>query len=194
MAGMTTLHIVIGHNSLTGNRKRKVLKCLHAVCVACLSCCITYNGIVRCPNCKEETPAPLKSAISQFDALADCVVDEEEVRESNAAEAGVATCKDTCCDECFEERRAESKCVDCGAHFCPDHASVHPKSRAFYKHRLVQNNQVQHVIHLLHHLILCIVHSIQQRSWNPIVHAAEICYVTRACPLTTRIMKNTSVL
>ena len=57
-----------------------------------------------------------------------------------------------------------------------------------------ENNQVQHVIHLLRHLILCIVHSIQQRSWTPIVHAAEICYVARACPLTTRIMKKTSVL
>ena len=149
-----------------GNRKRKVLKCLHAVCVACLSRCITYNGIVQCPNCKEETPAPLKSAISQFDALADCVVDEEEVRESNTAEAGVATCKDTCCDECFEETPAESKCVDCGAHFCPDHASVHPKSRAFYKHRLVdlpeQSSPARHSSSASSDSLYCPLHPTEQ--------------------------------
>ena len=121
-------------------RKKKVLKCLHTLCLKCVQHQISFNGEVVCAACTKPTAPRTGVEVTKF--LPDCYVDREDsVSQSTASkhvESRVA--EEKLCDECVEDTPATSKCADCNAVLCDAHATPHPRSRASYKHRIQDLN------------------------------------------------------
>ena len=117
--------------SLDRNRG-KLLKCMHSVCVPCLPKQITFGNALICPSCSEITPPP-PVGLTQLQALPDSVLDFETLSAScDVYRTDVALG----CDDCVEDRRAVSTCLECKMNYCQTHAEAHPLSRATYQHKL----------------------------------------------------------
>ena len=117
--------------SLDRNRG-KLLKCMHSVCVPCLPKQITFGNALTCPSCSEITPPP-PGGLTQLQALPDSVLDFETLSAScDVYQTDVAFG----CDDCVEDRRAVSTCLECKMNYCQTHAEAHPLSRATYQHKL----------------------------------------------------------
>ena len=117
--------------SLDRNRG-KLLKCMHSVCVPCLPKQITFEKGLICPSCSETTPPP-PVGLTHLQALPDSNVEHDIL--SAAEDSHQAGCSLNC-DECIEDEKAVSRCVECKMNYCHDHAQAHSKSRATYTHKL----------------------------------------------------------
>ena len=117
--------------SLDKNRG-KLLKCMHSVCVPCLPKQITFRNALICPTCSEITPPP-PGGVTHLQALPDSVLNLETL----SASCDVYRTDDTLgCDDCVEDRRAVSTCLECKMNYCQTHAEAHSLSRATYQHKL----------------------------------------------------------
>ncbi|XP_065192490.1 E3 ubiquitin-protein ligase TRIM56-like [Sycon ciliatum] len=114
----------------SSNTRGKLLKCLHSICVECLEKHTNDNSSVGCPGCGAITPPPL-AGVPLLQYLPD-----SDVLSGDAGEA-TAIMQNKLCDECAEDTVAVAICMDCGDHFCTDHAKGHPKSRKSYRHKVV---------------------------------------------------------
>ena len=117
--------------SLDRNRG-KLLKCMHSVCVQCLPKQITFGNGLICPSCSETTPPP-PGGVTYLQALPDSTVEYDILpvtRGSSQIEFNMN------CDECIEDEKAVSRCVECKMNYCHDHAHTHSKSRTTYLHKL----------------------------------------------------------
>ena len=112
------------------NKRAKLLKCLHSVCVGCLEKHLTSLNEVDCPMCGKLTPPP-KAGNSQSQCLPDSYDHGRDIREQTQAEQ-----VQQLCDECGVDEAAESRCLDCKATLCELHAKGHVKSRNTLNHRL----------------------------------------------------------
>ena len=112
------------------NKRAKLLKCLHSVCVGCLEKHLTSLNEVDCPKCGKLTPPP-KAGNSQSQCLPDSYGHGRDIREQTQAEQ-----VQQLCDECGIDEAAESQCLDCKATLCIGHAKMHAKSRNSFNHRL----------------------------------------------------------
>ena len=112
------------------NKRPKLLKCLHSVCVGCLEKHLTSLNEVDCPKCGKLTP-PRKAGNSQSQCLPDSYDHGRDIRERTQAEQ-----VQQLCDECGVDEAAESRCLDCKATLCELHAKGHVKSRNTLNHRL----------------------------------------------------------
>ena len=116
------------------SRKRKVLKCLHTVCVKCVPQQTSFKGEVVCPACNKRT-AP-QSGVDPLKSLPDCYVESEDNVPHSAGSEHVESrvAEEKLCDECGEDTPAVAKCADCNATLCRAHATSHPLSRRTFKH------------------------------------------------------------
>ena len=121
-------------------RKKKVLICLHTLCLKCVQHQTSFNGEVVCPACTKRTKS--RSGVGLLNFLPDCYVDRQgSVSQSTASEhVESRVAEEKLCDECVEDTPATSKCADCNAALCHAHATSHPRSRASYKHAVQQLN------------------------------------------------------
>ena len=110
--------------------RRKLLKCLHSMCVECLEKHTGDDSSVGCPDCGAITPPPL-AGVPLLQYLPD-----SDVLSSDAGEATSAVQKKLC-DECAEDTAAVAICMDCSDSLCAVHAEAHPASRRTYKHKVV---------------------------------------------------------
>ena len=117
--------------SLDKNRG-KLLKCMHSVCVPCLPKQITFGNALICPSCSEITPPPPRG-VTQLQALPDSVLNFEILCASCDVYGTEVT---PSCDDCVEDRRAVSTCLECKMNYCQTHAESHRLSRATYQHKL----------------------------------------------------------
>ena len=116
--------------SLDKNRG-KLLKCMHSVCVPCLPNQITFGNALTCPTCSEITPPP-PGGVTHLQALPDSVLNFEALSGSYDVYRTDVTLG---CDDCVEDRRAVSTCLECKMNFCQTHAEAHSLSRATYQHK-----------------------------------------------------------
>ena len=117
--------------SLDKNRG-KLLKCMHSVCVPCLPKQITFGNALTCPTCSEITPPP-PGGVTHLQALPDSVLNFETLSASCDVYRTDVTLG---CDDCVEDRRAVSTCLECKMNYCQTHAEGHRLSRATYHHKL----------------------------------------------------------
>ena len=124
------------------SRKRKVLKCLHTVCVKCVPQQTSFKGEVVCPACTKRT-AP-QSGVDPLKSLPDCYVDREGNVPHSARSEHVETreAEDKFCDECVEDTPAVAKCADCGVTLCTAHKTAHPLCRGSYKHHVEELSNI----------------------------------------------------
>ena len=117
-------------------RQRKVLKCLHPVCVKCVPQHTSFNGEIVCPACTKHT-AP-QTGVDPLRSLPDCYVDSEASvpRGTDSQRVDGRVAEERLCNECGEDVPAVAECADCDAALCTVHASSHPLSRATFKHRV----------------------------------------------------------
>ena len=118
------------------SRKRKVLKCLHTVCVKCVPQQTSFKGEVVCPACTKRTAS--QSGVDPLKSLPDCYVESEDNVPHSAGREHVESrvAEEKLCDECGEDTPAVAQCTDCNATLCNAHATAHPLSRATLKHRI----------------------------------------------------------
>ena len=116
------------------SRKRKVLKCLHTVCVKCVPQQTSFKGEVVCPACTKRT-AP-QSGVDPLKSLPDCYVESEDNVPHRAGREHVESrvAEEKLCDECGEDTPAVAQCADCNVTLCRAHATSHPLSRRTFKH------------------------------------------------------------
>ena len=105
---------------------------MHSVCVPCLPKQITFGNALICPTCSEITPPP-HGGVTHLQALPDSVLDFETLSVSCDVYRTDVT---PSCDDCVEDRRAVSTCLECKMNYCQTHAEAHPLSRATYQHKL----------------------------------------------------------
>ena len=117
--------------SLDRNRG-KLLKCMHSVCVQCLPKQITFGNGLICPSCSETTPPP-PGGVTYLQALPDSTV-EYDILSATGGSSQIEFNMN--CDECIEDEKAVSRCVECKMNYCNDHAQAHSKSRTTYLHKL----------------------------------------------------------
>ena len=117
-------------------RKRKVLKCLHTVCVKCVPQQTSFKGEVVCPACNKRTAS--HTGVDPLKSLPDCYVDSEDNIPHRAGSAQVVSrvADEKLCEDCAEDTPAVAKCVDCGVTLCTVHKNGHPLFRGSYKHRI----------------------------------------------------------
>ena len=127
------------------SRKRKVLKCLHTVCVKCVPQQTSFKGEVVCPACTKRTTP--QSGVDPLKSLPDCYVDSEGNVPHSAGSEHVETrvAEDKFCDECVEDTPAVAKCADCGVTLCTAHKTAHPLFRGSYKHRVEELSSISEV-------------------------------------------------
>ena len=84
---------------------------------------MTSLNDVDCPICRKLTP-PVAGK-SQLHSLPDVPGRDTQAEQVQQL-----------CDECAVDEEAESRCLDCKASLCTEHANVHAKSRNSFNHRL----------------------------------------------------------
>ena len=116
------------------SRRAKLLKCLHSLCVGCLHKQLTNLNEVICPTCGSMTPPP-SSGKPQSMALPDSYATVKE-KTGGAADAQLEMEAVLHCDECFENEKAVSTCMDCKAVLCDFHTQGHSRSRSTHNHKV----------------------------------------------------------
>ena len=116
------------------SRRAKLLKCLHSLCVGCLPKQLTNLNEVICPTCGSMTPPP-SSGKPQSMALPDSYATVKE-KTGGAADAQLEMEAVLHCDECFENEKAVSTCMDCKAVLCDFHTQGHSRSRSTHNHKV----------------------------------------------------------
>ena len=116
------------------NRRSKLLKCLHSVCVGCLPKHLTNSNEVICPTCGSFTPSPSVGK-PQVMSLPDSYA--KSTKHINVSGDTLLVMEAVLhCDECFEDEKAVSTCMDCKAVLCELHAQSHPRSRSTHNHKV----------------------------------------------------------
>ena len=116
------------------SRRAKLLKCLHSLCVGCLPKQLTnLNGVI-CPTCGSMTP-PSSSGKPQSMALPDSYATANK-QSGGAPDAQLEIEAVQHCDECFENEKAVSTCMDCKAVLCDFHTQGHSRSRSSHNHKV----------------------------------------------------------
>ena len=115
------------------SRRAKLLKCLHSLCVGCLHKQLTNLSEVICPTCGSVTPPSVGK--SQVMSLPDSYVMANK-HASGAADAQLEMEAVLHCDECFENEKAVSTCMDCKAVLCDFHTQGHSRSRSTHNHKV----------------------------------------------------------
>ena len=115
------------------SRRAKLLKCLHSLCVGCLPKQLTNLNEVICPTCGSVTPPSVGK--SQVMSLPDSYVMANK-HASGAADAQLEMEAVLHCDECFENEKAVSTCMDCKAVLCDFHTQGHSRSRSSHNHKV----------------------------------------------------------
>eukprot|EP00117_Sycon_ciliatum_P038166 scpid85137/ scgid28414/ len=108
------------------DKRCKLLRCLHALCVGCLETFISSENTVSCPVCSRITPSPGEGR-TQLASLPDSA-------SSSAIEPSAS--QGFSCDECMQETAAIATCGDCKLNFCDLHAKSHQQSRFFSGHHM----------------------------------------------------------
>ena len=116
------------------SRRAKLLKCLHSLCVGCLPKQLTNLNEVICPTCGSMTPSPTVGK-HQLLALPDSYATVKE-KTGGAADAQLEMEAVLHCDECFEDEKAVSTCMDCKAVLCDFHTQGHSRSRSAHNHKV----------------------------------------------------------
>ena len=103
---------------------------------------MTMLSEVICPKCGKLTPSSgegkpqLLALPNSYVFIASTTCGAATRRE--AANIGITNKEDTdlhCeCNECFDDERAVSKCLDCKAVLCEVHSQSHPRSRSTHNH------------------------------------------------------------
>ena len=124
------------------NRRAKLIKCLHSLCVCCLTKHLTSLNEIVCPSCGKLTPSP-SAGKHQLLALPDSYVSANGYSGRLEATKPVDQEMEVSlhCDECFEDEKAVSTCMDCKAVLCELHAQSHARSRSTHNHK------VQPIVH-----------------------------------------------
>ena len=117
------------------SRRAKLLKCLHSICVCCLSKHVTESNEVICPVCRKLTPSSGEGK-PQLLALPDSYVTAGGHGAEETQQVGEELEDTVHCDECFEEEKAVSTCSDCKAVLCELHAQSHSRSRSTHNHKV----------------------------------------------------------
>ena len=116
------------------SRRSKLLKCLHSLCVGCLPKQLTNFNEVICPTCGSMTPPP-GSGKHQAMALPDSYTTaSKQTCGGTGSQLEMETVLH--CDECFEDEKAVTTCMDCKAVLCEVHALGHPRSRSTHNHKV----------------------------------------------------------
>eukprot|EP00117_Sycon_ciliatum_P040140 scpid85128/ scgid29548/ len=110
------------------DKRCKLLRCLHALCVGCLETFISSENTVSCPVCSRITPSPGEGR-TQLASLPDSA-------SSSAIEPSAS--QGFSCDECMQETAAIATCGDCKLNFCDVHAKAHQLSRLYAGHYVVE--------------------------------------------------------
>ena len=116
------------------SRRAKLLKCLHSLCVGCLPKQLTNLNEVICPTCGSMTPPP-SSGKPQSMALPDSYATANK-QSGGAAATQLEIEAVLHCDECFEDEKAVSTCMDCKAVLCEVHVQSHSRSRSTHNHKV----------------------------------------------------------
>ena len=141
------------------NRRAKLLKCLHSMCVGCLPKHMTMLNEVVCPTCGKLTPSSGEGK-HQLLALPNSYIGASQHR---AATVEVPEKRQDVlyCDECFDDEKAVSKCLDCKAVLCDFHTQGHSRSRSTHNHTVQAigeadglNSETEPAVRRMH----CIIH------------------------------------
>ena len=116
------------------NRRSKLLKCLHSLCVGCLPKHLTNSNEVICPTCGSFTPSPSVGKPQVMSLPDSYATSTKHINESGDTLLDMEAVLH--CDECFEDEKAVSTCMDCRAVLCELHAQSHPRSRSTHNHKV----------------------------------------------------------
>ena len=111
----------------TVKQHARALRCLHPICTDCILVKTSAQATILCLECGKVTPAP-GNGKNHLLTL--------PVYTSPAKSADSPAAKKICV-ECMEDKEATSSCVQCKVTLCEGHASVHPLSKASWKHSVV---------------------------------------------------------
>ncbi|KAK3602621.1 hypothetical protein CHS0354_034205 [Potamilus streckersoni] len=106
----------------------RILPCLHACCHACIVS-MENHGTMKCPVCEVRHTVP-DSDLDQFrkDDTRKYLIMHLKVQRGS---------QDIACEECSKQKKAVSRCHECGQFLCTECADIHSKTKVTKKHKMV---------------------------------------------------------